>query len=779
MSESATTVAATTAEGAAARPPVGPQVIFGMAPDGTCTLSIGPGLQRLGLAQGQLVGLNLLEVYGADPHAVQSLSRVLAGESFTTESWHGGRILSVFYQPTFDASGALTGAMGVSTDVTDQRRMEQEIEIARERASMLSELSAALTRDVLDLDMILSVAVRAATEAVGDAGVLWLCTDGGRRLQPRAAWPGDSLPEGWAPAQDEQPLDSQLDTQRAQAVPRVVDLDRAGARTGSRGRLAADLVARWDLKDSLRLPLRSRGQLVGALDVARRRGSAPFSDDDVALAVEIAERCGLAMDNALLLEAQRGLSESLMKFKALADASSNLVAISDEDGRAAYINPQVYAAGVEPSHEDLWATVSERVGGEMRDAIRAELDASGIWSGDLDVDLPDRALVAHLEVVALHHPDTGAPMGQAWIAEDVTDLRRAEAALREAVGDLKKFKALVEASPDFIAIASLDGTVTYVNPPGRALVGMPDGTDVTSTTIADYLTPEGLVASTEVEQPAVIANGHWEGESTLRHWQTDEAIPVAIASFLIHDVETGEPFALATVQRDITERRAAETAMRELAEQRKLLLDRLVDAQDAERARIAADVHDDPVQALAAVDLRLGLLRRQVRAQAPDLLPALDPLQQSVTGATDRLRALLFDLEPPDLEHGLAGALRHAAEEIFEAGPIRWRVRVDAEPKAAEATRSVAYRIAREAMINARKHASAQHVEVTVVARDGGLELVVTDDGVGVGREPVRSSRGHRGLSTMQDRAAAAGGTCTVTPRDPVGTVVRLWLPAS
>ena len=81
-------------------------------------------------------------------------------------------------------------------------------------------------------------------------------------------------------------------------------------------------------------------------------------------------------------------------------------------------------------------------------------------------------------------------------------------ALREAVADLKRFKALVEASPDFIAIADLDGTVRYVNPPGRAMVGIDESVDVTTTTIADYLTPEGLVASLEVERPAVVERGH-------------------------------------------------------------------------------------------------------------------------------------------------------------------------------------------------------------------------------------------------------------------------------
>ncbi|GAB3444836.1 hypothetical protein GCM10027517_25050 [Phycicoccus ginsengisoli] len=392
-----------------------------------------------------------------------------------------------------------------------------------------------------------------------------------------------------------------------------------------------------------------------------------------------------------------------------------------------------------------------------------------------------RRLAMHFEPL---FDDDSRLTGAAGVTTDVTDQRAREAAaaadrrrIEDLASDLSRFKALVEASPDFIAIASLDGTVEYVNPGGRALIGMPADADVRRTTIADYLTPEGLVASVEVEQPAVVRDGHWAGQTTLKRWGVDDAIPVVVASFLMRDIATGEPFALATVQRDISERVASEAALRELVDQRSALLGRLVDAQDAERARIAADVHDDPVQACAAVDLRLGLLRRRLREQAPSLLPELDGLQESVTGATARLRALLFDLEPPDLHEGVTPALARAAEEVFEGTDVVRRVDGTAEPDMPESTRAVAYRIVKEALVNAFKHAKASHVEVVVSGVDGGLRVLVRDDGVGPGEGVESSAPGHRGVSGMRDRATLAGGWCTVEPRPGGGTCVTLWLP--
>ena len=88
--------------------------------------------------------------------------------------------------------------------------------------------------------------------------------------------------------------------------------------------------------------------------------------------------------------------------------------------------------------------------------------------------------------------------------------------------------------------------------------------------------------------------------------------------------------------------------------------------------------------------------------------------------ATDRLRALLFSLEPPELDAGLAVALRSAAYEIFRETPTRCTVDGEREPAAIDGTKALAFRIAREALINVRKHADAATVQVRVVGRHAG-----------------------------------------------------------
>jgi PAS domain S-box-containing protein len=343
--------------------------------------------------------------------------------------------------------------------------------------------------------------------------------------------------------------------------------------------------------------------------------------------------------------------------------------------------------------------------------------------------------------------------------------------------ELLRFQSLVETSGDFIAMARTDGTVLYVNPAGRRLVGI-EGRDVTAMTIADFLTEEGLAASVEVEQPAVGARGQWSGQSTLRDHRGGPPIPVAIASFLMRDPETGGPFALATVQRDISDRVAAQAALQQLADQRQELLDRLVQAQEDERARIAADVHDDSVQALAAVELRLGLLRRQLQDAPPTLLETANALAGTVTEAIGRLRTLLFDLESPAVDTDLASALGVAAENTFE-DRLAWSITGDTDLDVPEGQRVTAYRIAKEAMANVVRHAEASTVGIGLARSSSGFEVVVEDDGRGFDPSTVEPRPGHLGIPAMADRATIAGGRLDLERRTEGGMRVRLWLPSA
>lgn len=340
------------------------------------------------------------------------------------------------------------------------------------------------------------------------------------------------------------------------------------------------------------------------------------------------------------------------------------------------------------------------------------------------------------------------------------------------------YRAFVQAAPQFIALAAPGGSVMYVNPGGRRLAGIPDDVDVTTTTIEDYLTPEGLEQSMDVEQPAVLRQGWWEGETTLKHWPTGEGIPVRVSSFLVRSPDTGEPVAMATVQSDIREVVAGrEAVQRQVAYQRGLLV-HLHEAQVAERQRIAADIHDDTVQVMAAVNLRLQTLRRTLEpGLSPERVADLAALDSSVRDATDRLRRLLVELDQSGDEGDVIAGLRRASGAVFDAAGPEVEVRVDVDSAPSPIVERTLVRIATEALINVRKHAEASSVEVRLGQDGGEYVLQVLDDGRGLSEQTARDSNLHRGVRGMRERAESVGGTLAVANRPSGGVVVEARLP--
>lgn len=237
---------------------------------------------------------------------------------------------------------------------------------------------------------------------------------------------------------------------------------------------------------------------------------------------------------------------------------------------------------------------------------------------------------------------------------------------------------------------------------------------------------------------------------------------------------------------DITERVDAEQRLRHALEElratgraRVRLLDYLVRAQEQERKRIAQGIHDDSVQAMVSVGLRLEALLLAVEDE--DLRRELAKLRTAVDGSVSRLRTLLFELAPSTLyERGLGAALQELLTRIAAdaAAPLEYRVddRLTEEPPAR--IRGLLFRMAQEPLANVRKHARATLVEVTLEARDEGFLVRVRDDGVGFTPEVAVGRPGHLGLAAMAERAEMAGGWFRIDSVPDAGTTVEFWLPA-
>jgi signal transduction histidine kinase len=211
-------------------------------------------------------------------------------------------------------------------------------------------------------------------------------------------------------------------------------------------------------------------------------------------------------------------------------------------------------------------------------------------------------------------------------------------------------------------------------------------------------------------------------------------------------------------------------------EQRKQLLSRVVTAQEEERARIAADIHDDTIQLMSAVELRIATLLRSRTHQQRQA--DLRELQDTVRSAIGRLRNLLFELRPPVLdEEGLAPALGVYLRVLRDQTGIQTALEDHLAEDPPSETRVILYRIAQEALTNVRKHSGASRVSVSLHPRDGGVVARIEDDGIGFDVASVNGGRpGHVGLVAMRERAEMGGGTFRIES-EPGRTRVEYWLP--
>lgn len=215
------------------------------------------------------------------------------------------------------------------------------------------------------------------------------------------------------------------------------------------------------------------------------------------------------------------------------------------------------------------------------------------------------------------------------------------------------------------------------------------------------------------------------------------------------------------------------------ARDRQQLLASVVRAQEEERERIANDIHDDPVQAMTAVAMRLELMGPP--SDDPVAQERYDKLLLTVRHALARLRHLLFRLHPPALEtEGLTAAIEAYLSQLTDGTPLTFVVEDGLEREPTSELRALIYRVVQEAVTNVFKHADARTILVRFTEQDGGFLTTVRDDGAGFVIEEAETPRaGHIGLRAMRQRAELAGGWWQVESERGAGTTLRAWVPAT
>ncbi|TAK84975.1 MAG: PAS domain S-box protein [Betaproteobacteria bacterium] len=444
----------------------------------------------------------------------------------------------------------------------------------------------------------------------------------------------------------------------------------------------------------------------------------------------------------------------------------------DPEGRVTSWNPGAErikgytAAEIVGRHFSLFYPPEERAAGAPDAALgRAEREGRSQYEG-WRVRKDGTRFWGDVVISALRGPG-GELRGFAKVTRDMT------ARKRERDNDLLRV-AMFERTPAGIAMADASGRYVQANPAFLRMLGY-SADELNGKTLGDVTHPgdaeeswrvftdlvQGRRDQADFQKRYLDRNGQviWARDSVARLADADGRLRCVVA-----------------MVEDITERRRAHEALRESEAQLRALTRRLVQAEELERRRIARELHDRVGQNLSALNINLDIVLGQLedaesRRRLEDSLALVDATLQSI-------ESVMADLRPPLLdEYGLAAALAWYAEEYAQRTGIR--VDVQNAHDAARALRPEAavalFRIAQEALNNAAKHSAAKRIKVLLEDQANEIVLSVSDDGRGFA--PGQAPRGRWGMTTMRERAEAAGGRLSVESSLGTGTTVRAAVP--
>ena len=502
---------------------------------------------------------------------------------------------------------------------------------------------------------------------------------------------------------------------------------------------------------------------------------------------------GIDIDITERKQAEAALRESEERFSLFVDNSPAIAWMKDEQGRYVYFSKS-YEKRVGIRLEDFRGkTDFELWPLEMAEQFRKN-DQAVLSSGQA-AELIEESSLPHGNRrywwnVKFPFQDSVGRRFVGGVGVDITARKQAEEALQKAHDEMEQrvkertaelakanenldiFRKFAEDSGEGFGMSDFDGRIVYANSTLCRLFGEEKPEDVIGKNVSAYY-PAGIPAKAKGGTDSCLCCGKDIG--TLNRWSchaTGKPIQTLQSTFLIRD-EDGNPFRIAVVISDITERKQAEEAL--AREHRNLK--HLLQASDHERQLIAYEIHDGLAQELAGAIMQFEAfdhLKETMPKQAADAYHAgMTMLRQGHFEA----RRLIAGVRPPILdEEGIVAAVGHLVNEhIRLKGPkIEYRSRVDFD-RLDPTLENAIYRIAQEALANACQHSKSERISVSLLQRGDRLRIEIRDWGVGF--DPKAVPKNHFGLEGIRQRARLLGGKCSIRSKTGKGTSISVELP--
>jgi PAS domain S-box-containing protein len=495
---------------------------------------------------------------------------------------------------------------------------------------------------------------------------------------------------------------------------------------------------------------------------------------------------GISEDITDRKRAEAALKASETRFRAIFDQTFQFIGLMKTDGTLIEANwSALQFAGIR--EEDVlgklfwdtpWWTHSPELQNRLREAVRQAAGGTMVRfeathprpTGELAyVDFSLKPVRDEHGNVTLLIPE----------GRDITERKQVEAALRESE---ERYRSIFESAVEGIFQTTLDGKYVAVNPALARMYGYDSPKDMIAaiTNIASqlYVDPGRRNEFIRLMQEQETVNGFealvyrkdgsfiWISES-VRELRDRAGVLVGYEGTVEH----------------ITQRKLAEQRLRDMLDQVRMLSGRVATVQEEERTRIARELHDELGVGLTCLKIDLSRLhtlvgegagsraRKKVGDKIRSMVEQIDTTIASVQRLVTELRPALLD----DL--GLVAAIEWQCHDFQKRTDIPCTCVTSADDIAMEPARATAlFRICQEALTNTARHAQATAVTVTLESWNNSLRLVVADNGVGIPDTKV-SNHHSLGLIGMQERVALFGGEITIQGHPEKGTTVTACLP--
>ncbi|MEZ2226984.1 PAS domain S-box protein [Microcoleus sp.] len=241
------------------------------------------------------------------------------------------------------------------------------------------------------------------------------------------------------------------------------------------------------------------------------------------------------------------------------DLASDALIIRELDGTINYWNQgaeRMYGFTKQEALGKCTHTLFTTIFPQPLETILAQLEDREYWEGELIHTTNYHTKITVFSRWNLQRDEQGKPKAILETNNDITGRKQAEI-------ENQRLRSIVESSSDFIGMATMEGEPFYLNSAGIKLVGLNSPEELKTKNTGEFFFPEDLQQFTAEIMPTVMETGYWRGEFRFKHFGTGKSIPVDYSLFTVKHPETGEPLGLATVTRDISDRKRAEEMLRD------------------------------------------------------------------------------------------------------------------------------------------------------------------------------------------------------------------------